>query len=157
MESVELVISIRGQNQSRDCFDASGDQSQNVESSLVCPVEVFKGEDGRPPRSERAHQRRGNLVWPAATLCEFLELAADDLRNVDDGTEGTRGEQRVARARKGVDRPGVHATEEPNERGFPDTRPASDEHQPTAGVPGDDGEVFVEHSELTRTFEQSGR
>ena len=96
MRSVQLIIPVAGQHQRRDGFNSASEQSQDVERGLVCPVHVLHDQNRRRARSQLAHERRDHLVRATTALGELLELAPGDQRNVDKGSERSRGEERVA-------------------------------------------------------------
>ena len=55
-------------------------------------------------------------------------------RDVGEGRERPRGEERVARAFENTGSPGRVGAEAPDERGLPDARLAGDEHEPAVAA-----------------------
>jgi hypothetical protein len=92
VDAVELVVAVAGEDEGGHALDLAGQQAQHVERRLVGPVEVLEHEHGRAPPGQLPHERAGDLVRPGFPGDELLELAAGQLRDVEERSERTRGE-----------------------------------------------------------------
>jgi hypothetical protein len=90
-------------------------------------------------------------------LYKLFDLAADELRNIENGAQRTRREQRVARAGQTLERLRVLAAESAYERRLASAGFPADEHQSAASAAQDRGQMLAECRQVTRAFKQRAR
>jgi hypothetical protein len=96
VRAVELVVAVRGDDESGHGVHATGEEAQDVERGLVRSVHVFDHEDRELARRQHTQERRANVVWPGAAVDKLLELTAGDLGDIEERSERAGGEQRIA-------------------------------------------------------------
>jgi hypothetical protein len=132
MAAAELVGAIGDKDEGVNRVDPPTEQPQDVERRLVGPVHVFEHEDGPGSRPELIIQRRSDLVRLRPALDELFELSAGLLRDVQERSERTRREERVACSPEDAHRVTLVVEERPHESGLADARLAPEEEQPSA-------------------------
>jgi hypothetical protein len=137
MPALELVVAVRGQDERGHGRNPPREEPQDVERRLVRGVHVLDDEDRRRARLELANERCRDLVRPRSRPCELLQLAARVLGDVEERPEGTRCEERVARAPKEPDALRTELAEASDERSLADAGLSPDEQDASARAPAD--------------------
>ena len=106
---------------------------------------------------ELAQKRDSHLVWCRLASNEFPELAAGELRDVEQRSERPRREQRVTRSPEDSRRARLLVTKAPQERGLADTGLPADEHEATVPLLTHRPEPRAERRKLALALEQLGR
>ena len=154
MTAIELVVAVGENDQSRDRVDPATEQRDHVERRLVRPVQILEHQDRLFPRSEFADERCRDCLRLAAFLDDVTKLAPAGLRDVEQGTEWTRREERVARAPENPRRLALILAKSLQQSGLADTGLSGDESQPTAGRLDDAAEGIGERVNGVGTLEK---
>lgn len=117
----ELVVTVGGNEKSREGGDPTRKEAEDVERGLVRPVHVLDNDDRRCPFAELVDECRGDALGDGSRLNEFAEVLTDRPGDVCERAEWTRCEEWIAGA---TEDPGITrrpVAEELEERGLPDT------------------------------------
>jgi hypothetical protein len=98
--ALQRVVAVRRDHQRRHPLHPPAEQLHDVQRRLVGPVEILQDDHGRLP--DRAAQRPEDLAGGCAPLGHLGQLAAHFVGDVDQRSERSRREERLAR-------PGQHA------------------------------------------------
>ena len=120
-------------------------------------MEILDDQDRRGPRPQRIHEGVGDFVWSATTLHSRNHLLGEHRSDVDERTQRTRREQRVARARHDPDRARVRIAETANEGGLTDSRLAAEQDETSSSASHHRPEVLLQRVQLALPFEQYAR
>jgi hypothetical protein len=153
MGAIDLVVAIGRQHERGKRLDAAAEQAKDVQRGLVGPVQVLEHHDVRRPAPQGAPQRCGHRARRGALRDDGGQLAPDLVRDVHEGPERARGEQRVARAPQHPVAAGAVA-ERPHERRLADPGLTADERQPSATLRAHRRQVAVECLELRGALQQ---
>ena len=98
----DLVIEVGmgGRLDATNFIGPPGEQANNVQSRGVRPVQVFDDQHGDGALAGLPEQQLANLVGPAAVSKQVAQLAADLLRDVEEGRQRAGRGQRLAGARE---------------------------------------------------------
>src|SRR5204862_7279931 len=89
--ALELVVTVRTEDERRERLQPAAEQPQDVERRLVGPVEVLEHEDRRGAAAQLLGQRRDELMRQHVVRDHVLQLRKGEQR-----TERTLREQRIA-------------------------------------------------------------
>ena len=151
------LVSVGGDEQRRETLDAPPEQPQNIECRLVGPMNILEHDNRRRPPARLVHQHSRNVGRPRAAVERAGELAACELRDVEQRSERTRREERVAASPQDTGRAAGRFTEPPQQRRLPDARLAADEHEAPARTTPHRPQALLEHRELAAAFQQLAR
>ena len=112
-------------------LDTASDQPEYVECRLVGPMHVLEHENRRPVPRDVPHERSGDLVRNRIALQELAQLGAGLVCDVDDGSERSRREQRIARTFEDPGEAVDARAERTHEGGLSDAGLTRDEHEPS--------------------------
>ena len=84
----ELVLAVGGDYESRDRCDPVAEQPEHVERGAVGLVDVLEDDDRRSPAVQLAGERGHDLVGLAALRDQLAQIAARDLRDVEERARG---------------------------------------------------------------------
>ncbi len=128
MRAAELVPA--GDNkQRRNAFDAAPEQRQKVERRFIGPMNVLQDNNRRRPPACLAHQHGHNLERPRAALEQPGELSTCALRDVEQRSQRTCCEKRIAATPQDARRGLTHVTEAPQQRRLPDPCLTTHKHE----------------------------
>jgi hypothetical protein len=147
------LIPIAGDEQRRNSLDTPPEQPQNVERRLVSPMNILKHDNRRRPTACLAHQRRRNIRRPRAALKRSGELAARELRDIEQRSERARREKRVATTPQDTCRAVRRFTKPSQQHRLPDPRLATDEDEAAARAIPHYPQALLEHRELAAAFQ----
>ena len=153
MRTFELVA-VRHDDQRPHRLDPSCDETQHVQRRLVGPVDVLDDHDRRGSRLQRRHQGVGDLVRSATAVHLGGGLAGKHRGDVEERTQRTGREQRIAGTPHDVDAVAVRFAEGPDQGGLPDAGLSAEQDQPATSAPRHCREVLFQGVQLPRSLEQ---
>ena len=156
MATVELVVSIGGEDERRNSLDLPGEQPQHVERRLVGPVHVFEDEHGGLPL-QLTHEPCCDLIGSGSARQELRELAAGVLGDLEHRSQRPRGEERIASPPEDPHRASARVAESPHERALAHSSFAADEHDAPPGAALDRVQPGIERRKLALALEQLSR
>jgi hypothetical protein len=125
----QFVVPVGGDDEHWGRLDPASEHPEHVESGLVRPVQILEHDDRRAALSQDAHELGEDEERPGATLHERGQLAPRLLRQVREGTQRTRREERLAAAPEDLGGVAVAVAERADERRLADTGLAAHEHE----------------------------
>ena len=154
MRGVELVIAVGNDDERRDGGDPTAEQLENVQRRLVRPANVLEQQHRRCARPQLLDQHRGNVVARSALLDGRLERSARVLCDLEQRTEWTRREERIADAPQESRLVADLGAEPVDESGLADPGFPGNEQKPTLARPRL-GERLAQRLELELALEQA--
>jgi hypothetical protein len=81
--TVDLVVSVRTDDEYRRRFNLAGEQPDHVQGGVVSPVEILDDHDARRTSSQLVEKRRSDLMRPATPCDHRLEASGRCVGDVD--------------------------------------------------------------------------
>ena len=154
---LELVVSMRHENQNGHVVDLANHEPEHVERRLIRPVEILDDEDGRSTLPHLVQKRRTDVVELRASVERVPQVAADGIGDVEHRPQRPRREQRLAVPGKDRDTRIVICTEAAHERRLADAGLSRHHHRTPAPCLTDTLETLLEQRQLAASFEKIER
>src|SRR5918994_4891232 len=142
----ELVVAVGGDEEGCRLVEPSAEEAEQVDRCAVRPVDVLEDGDRRPGAEGL---ERGGEELALGGIGVEPKLAGD----VEQGSEGLRREEPVARAPENAGSLRVLVGERADEGGLADPGLAADEDQPSVAARSG-GEMFAESGEIGTALDE---
>ena len=156
MYPIELVA-VAHEDEGGHTFHLPPEETNDIESRLVGPVDIFEHEHARCVPAQVVHQRGGDLVGLRFAVDELLDLASARLCDLDQWRERTRHVERVAGSPEDASRAPVLIAEAPQERRLPDPGLPRDQDEPASSLLTHIDEQRGQRVQLALPFEELRR
>ena len=154
MRTIELVLTIRDDNQSTNRRDPAPDETHNIERRLVRPVKILQDNQRRRPRRQLAHERIRDLIGSRPALHKPLEIAAGQPGDIEQRPKRARREQRITFPPQNASRASLLVAETPQQRRLADARLTSHKREATLTLVADGGHPRAQSGEVALSLQK---